>query len=273
MTFIRNFADDRTEQVYLMLFGAGKIGKTTCVLDLVERERDYVVMLSMDGGWKLRVRHNPDAFQKHLVVAEPRTLGAMRKDFKEARFVVEKVAKAGVSRNRIWVCLDTITHAQTLLMAEARKISIKNPRADDARDEYVRDATTDVDWMVNLGHMSEVADALLAMGCNVVVIAHEKEQAVNRKKTGVMIPAIGGQSLSRFMGDADAVLYMTNDGKQRILEPFVDGDLTGDRSGRLGAKETTDLRAIANKMLGLEAPKLAADTEPEKEEAGQAVQA
>jgi len=272
VSFIQSFTDDRTEQVYLLLFGPGKIGKTTCVLDLVERDRDYVVLLSMDGGWKLRVRKNPAAFEKRLVVAEPRTLQEMRKDFQTARFKVQKVVKAGVPRSRIWVALDTITHAQTQLMAEARKINIKNPSAQDSRDEYIRDAQTEVDWMVNLGHMSEVADALLGMRCNIIVIAHEKEQSVQRKRTGVMVPAIGGQSFSRFMGDADAVLKMRSDGHARVLEPFVDGELTGDRSGQLAPIEPPNLRTVADKMLCIGPDKLTSGDDT-KDEAGQAAQA
>lgn len=270
MSFISNFDDGRIDRVYLHIFGAPKIGKTTAVLDLVEHSRDFVILISMDRGHRMRVAQNPALFNKRLAVATPSTLQELREDLRVAKFKVDKAASQGVDRRRIWVCLDTITHTQILLMSEARKINVKNPSSQDRRDEYIRDATTEVDYMVNLGHMSEVADTMVSMPCNSIVLALEKEQSVQRKKTGVMIPAISGQSFTRFMGDADAILRIRADHGERVIEPFVDGELTGDRSGNLAPEEPMDLKRIQQKMLGVSAEKKSLEQDTQQDETGQA---
>lgn len=248
-----NFDDQPlAETVYLHLFGPPKIGKTKMILDLVEKHRDVVLMLSTDRGWRLRVRQNPAIFSKRLYVADVDSLSDIREGLKIMRMKADKGVRQ-LHPSKVWFVMDTITHAQTKLMEEARKINIKNPRADENREEFVRDATTEVDWGVNLGHMGEIANALVGMPCNIIAVSLEKEQSVNRSKTGTMIPAISGQSLTRFMGDADAVLRVDRgDTKNdRVLIPYVDGDLTGDRSGLLEEVEPGDLAMIRDKMLRL----------------------
>ena len=247
-----NFEDQPlAERVYLHIFGPPKIGKTKLVLDLVEKEKNVVLMLSTDGGWRMQVAQNRSGFSKRLYVADANDLT----DIREGLRVMRMKAENGVRKldpSSVWFVFDTVTHAQTKLMEEARKINIKNPGAKDHREEFVRDATTEIDWGVNLGHMGEIANALVGMPCNVIAVSLEKEQSVNRSKTGTMIPAISGQSGSRFLGDADAVLRLEQgEDDERVLIPYIDGNLRGDRSGNLGEVEPANLANIRDKMLGL----------------------
>lgn len=246
MKIMSQFEDQPlAERVYLHIFGVPKIGKTVSILDLVLRDRDVVLMVSADRGWQSRVAQNRKAFSGgRFHVAEVDTLMDLREALKIMRMKVGKAVKA-VEPRRVWFVFDTITHIQTMLMQEARRINIKNPVTEDRRDEYVRDATTEVDYMVNLGHMGEIATALIGMPCNVIAVSLEKEESIKRTKTGVMVPSISGQSGARFLGDADAILRVvkSDDGDDRVFE------VSGDRSGQLDKIEPTNLAKLREKML------------------------
>jgi hypothetical protein len=97
--------------------------------------------------------------------------------------------------------------------------------------------------------MSEVANYLSSLPCNVIINSLSREEYVERRKTGRVLPAITGQSALRFNGDADAILYLNRDDDgNRWLE--CDTETGGDRSGKLGKREPADLIAVSNKMLG-----------------------
>jgi hypothetical protein len=132
-----------------------------------------------------------------------------------------------------------------MLLSEARKISLRNPDAKDDRDEYVRDITTQADWGINLGLMSECANVLNSYPCNIVTICLERESRTSRRPE----PSISGQSKDRIMGDADLImrLVVEKDGR-KFLTSALDG--AGDRSGVLEEAEKPDLIAIRNKIFG-----------------------
>lgn len=249
MSFTRNFAEDPLRgRVYLLLHSEPKVGKTRAVLNLIREHGNYVVMLSFDSG-TLEVRQSPTVFQGKLALATPKNLQEVRKDIEETDLMIEKLYRKGVHRSKIWVCVDTVTALQHKLMIEARKVNVKNPEATDRRREFVRDAVTEIDYNINLVHMGEVADWLAGLACNVVVNALSREETVERKKTGRVVPAISGQSGLRFNGDADAILYLNRDDSgKRWFE--IDSETGGDRSGMLDAKEPADLLRIQRKMLG-----------------------
>jgi hypothetical protein len=254
------------ERVYLHIFGAPKIGKTFSILNLVLDERDVVLLVSADRGWQSRVAQNRKEFSGgRFHVVEVERLMDLREAMKAMRFKADRAIKK-IEPRRVWFVFDTITHIQTMLMQEARRVNIKNPSTQDRRDEYVRDATTEVDYMVNLGHMGEIATALLGMPCNVIAVSLEKEESIARQKTGRMVPHISGQSSARFLGDADAILQVvcTDDGGRQFI-------VTGDRSGQLDEVEPTDLAAIREKMLSRNQPgdKKAAASEDESETAAE----
>lgn len=218
------------------------------VLDLVRNHGDYIVLFSFDEG-TFEVRKEPEVYESKLAIAKPTSLKGLRDDMHEGAMIVERLVKAGVPRWRIWAVVDTVTHMQNRLMVEARQINVKNPDARDIRRDFVRDATTEVDFNINLTHMSEVANFLASLPCNIVVNALSREEYVERKKTGRVLPAITGQSSLRFCGDADAILYLNRDNEgRRWLE--CDGETGGDRSGMLDKREPANLRALAAKMLG-----------------------
>lgn len=267
MGFTKKFTEDPLRnRVYLLVHSDPKVGKTHMVLDLVRKHGDYVVMFSFDEG-TFEVRADPEKYESKLAIAKPTALKGLRDDMHEGAMIVERLVKAGVPRWRIWAVVDTVTHLQNRLMVEARQISVKNPDARDIRRDFVRDATTEVDFNINLTHMSEVANYLASMPCNVIVNALSREEYVERRKTGRVLPAITGQSALRFTGDADAILYLDRNEKgERWLTCDHEGG--GDRSGRLSNREPADLMHIAEKMLGRQnASERPALLEPTNEEA------
>jgi len=249
MTFTKKFTEDPLRnRVYLLVHSEPKVGKTHMVLDLVREHGDYVILFSFDEG-TFEVRKNPEVYESKLAIAKPTSLKMLRDDMHEGAVLIERLVKAGIPRWRIWAVVDTVTHMQNRLMTEARQINVKNPDARDIRRDFVRDATTEVDFNINLAHMSEVANYLSSLPCNVVVNALSKEEYIDRKKTGKVTPAITGQSSNRFCGDADAILYLNrNDGGERWLE--CDPETGGDRSSTLAKREPADLKALVAKMLG-----------------------
>jgi hypothetical protein len=249
MAFTKKFSEDPLRnRVYLLVHSEPKVGKTKMVLDLVRKHGDYVILFSFDEG-TFEVRQTPEVFESKLAIAKPTSLKQLRDDMHEGSMLIERLVKAGVKRWRIWAVIDTVTHMQNRLMVEARQINVKNPDARDVRRDFVRDATTEVDFNINLAHMSEVANYLSSLPCNVIALALSKEEYVERRKTGRVLPAITGQSGLRFSGDADAILYLNrNDKGDRWLE--CDAETGGDRSGALDRKESADLMSVATKMIG-----------------------
>jgi hypothetical protein len=254
---------DSTPRLYLLIYGQGKIGKTRAVLDAVETHGHYMVMLSTDKGL-IYVSQNPEPFNKKLAVAEPRTLEQMRKALKLGEKKVSNLIKQGVPEHKIWFVIDNATHLQQRLMNEARKVFIGSGRGNVQKsNEYEREMTTDMDYQVNLGHMTEIADVLDSIPCNVVVIALEKDEYdKKRETTGRKLPQIGGQPAVRFIGDADAVLHLRRDKKGVAYFQIHDSGAGGDRSGKLDKTEPADVVYVVNKMRARVQLKLPADAEP-----------
>lgn len=274
MPLVRDFEDDPlSKRVVLLVFGPAKIGKTLTALNLVTESRDFVILISVDHG-AFQVRQNPGAYKGRLLRSDADNLVELRRDFKEAKLTVQRLFKQKVDAARIWVVLDTVTHLQTSLMKEARKVAVRNEsnelKQGSMGEEYLREMTIQVDYLVNLGHMAEVMDELLSFPCNVVLNALDKEESkrVGDKsvKTGRTVPSISGsQVTSRVLGDVDAILEIRElqDGA-RVFRTFVDGSTRGgDRSGRLDKFEPLDLKHVREKMLGLSdgARKITAPTE------------
>lgn len=233
----------------VLLYGAPKVGKTRSILDLVKRG-NYVCLMTTDHG-TLEVYRNPTLYKGRLVVAEIYTLNDMRAALAEGKEIVKRLIRAEVNPRDIWACIDTITHLQVMLLAEARKVNLKNPQADadKDRDEYMRDMTMQVDWGINLGMMSEVANLLNSYPCNIVNIALEKEDRTTHRPS----PSLSGQSKSRFEGDADIILRMAVDQQsgRKFQTSVLQG--AGDRSGVLDEVEEPDLIAVRNKVFGEQA--------------------
>lgn len=269
MAFTKKFSEDPLRnRVYLLVHSDPKVGKTHMVLDLVRKHGNYVMLYSFDEG-TFEVRQDPEAFEGKLAIAKPTTLAALRTDMHEGSMMVERLVKSGVPRWKIWVVIDTATHLQQRLMVEARSVNVKNPDARDSRREIVRDAVTEVDYNVNLAHMTEVANWASMLPCNIVINAISKEEFVERRKTGRVLPALSGQSAVRFMGDADAILWLERNDKD-VRSLSCDQATGGDRSGKLESKEPADLMHILHRMLGRDLtseskPELRADNKPEPE--------
>jgi hypothetical protein len=226
------------------MFGPPKIGKTRILLNLVKRG-DYVAMISTDHG-TLEIYRNPSEYQGRLIAAEVYTLQDMRKALEEGKTTVRKLIQNGIPAHKIWVCIDTLTHLQITLLTEARRISLKNPDSKNDHDEYVRDITTQADWGINLGLMSECANMINSYPCNIVSTSLERESRTTRRPE----PSISGQSRDRFLGDADVILRIVcdQDNKRKFHTSVLAG--AGDRSGVLDEIEEPDLMVIRDKIFG-----------------------
>lgn len=257
--FSREFRLEK-RRLSIMLFGSPKIGKTRVLLDLVKRG-NYVALITTDHG-TLEVYRNPTLYKGRLVVAEVYNLTDMRRALEEGKTIVRKLIKNGVPPSKIWACIDTVTHLQIMLLTEARRMSLKNPDTDEDRDDYVRDITTQADWGINLGLMSECANMLNSYPCNIVNIALEKEDRTTHRPG----PSMSGQSRDRFVGDADVILRMVYEAGQgrKFYTSVLDG--AGDRSGVLDEIEEPNLITIRDKIFGAE------DAEKGQEDGNQAAE-
>lgn len=257
--------ETETPRIRMLLYGVPKIGKTRCVLSLAERG-EVVYLVSADRGYVDYVRHK-DKYKTCAVYA-PDGLRGLRKDFDEIRKRVEKVLQKRPA-DHVWVVLDTATHMQQNLLVEARKVELSTNQGSKSQgkvtDEFVRDATTRVDYLVNLGHMAEMADYLLNMPCNVVIIALEREEKDDHNKISRR-PQLGGQSLDRFAGDADVIARMCIEKGVRTFHcKPLGAEMAGDRFDVLDQIELADLAAIRDKVFPREAaPALVANTTPER---------
>lgn len=241
--FSREFKLEK-QRLSVLLFGVPKIGKTRCVLDIVKQD-NYVVLLSTDHG-TLEVYRNPSEYKGRLVVAEIYTLQNMRTALEEGKEMVKKIIQAGIDPSKIWACIDTVTHLQIMLLSEARKMSLRAPESKADRDEYIRDISTQVDWGINLGLMSECANILNSYPCNVINIALERESHITHRPE----PSISGQSRDRFLGDTDLIVRLSYEKAtgRKFLTSALDG--AGDRSGVLDEVEEPNLIAIRDKIFG-----------------------
>lgn len=231
-----------------MVYGQSKIGKTTLVLNLVEpylgkstKEGPVCYLISADRGTK-KIHLAGDRYEGRIAIAYPNTLAEWRETVKELGVRINKVAKFKSAKD-IWIVLDTVTHMQNQLLTESRAIDVKSfsPKRNKgnrgkADDVFVRDATTQVDWNINLTHMGELTNSLLKLPANVLTIALEKEgrDSAGRATYG---PALSGQSREKIVGDADIVARMMvhpKDGDKRVLLVGTgNGSVAGDRTGKL----------------------------------------
>lgn len=240
--FNREFKLEK-QRLSIVLYGPPKIGKTRVLLDLV-MGGDYVALMSTDHG-TLEIYRNPTKYQGRLIAAEIYNLQDMRKALEEGKATVRKLIQNGVPAHKIWVCIDTLTHLQIMLLTEARRMSLKNPDSKADHDEYVRDITTQTDWGINLGLMSECANMLNSYPCNIINTALEHENHTTHRPE----PSLSGQSRDRFLGDADIILRIVceQNNKRTFHTSVLDG--AGDRSGVLKEVEELDLMVIRDKIF------------------------
>lgn len=259
--FERDFSNPSSARLLVLIFGRPKVGKTTTILKLAEQGQ-YIVLLSYDRGARQAVTRNFKKYEGRIAMAEIHGIKEIRKSFSEAVAIVKKLMSSGVEAGKIWVVVDTLTHMQIQLLQEARKINQKDPTSKDLTDEdFIRDFTTQIDWGINLTLMGEQSDALMSLPCNVVYIALEKTEKP-KGQPEKSVPAISGQSLQKFTGDADLILHMVSDDNTRYFETDYRGG-GGDRFGVLNSQEPADLTAIYNKIFGESEEASDSDGEPD----------
>jgi hypothetical protein len=237
----------------LLIFGRPKIGKTHAILDLV-REGHFVILISCDKGARILLHRDAETFDGKVALAEPGGLVSIRKSVAEAAIKVRKLIKAGVPPGKIWLVVDTLTHMQFQFLQEARKIDQKDPSHEDrTAEDFARDFTTQVDWGINLTLMGEQADAINTLPCNKIYIALEKTDKPKGQPEKA-VPALSGQSMHRFMGDADAILHMVQSSGDRYFETDYEGG-GGDRYSILDKREPASVLGIYNKIFNVKEEK------------------
>lgn len=248
--FTNDFSSPGQGTLNILLFGRPKLGKTRAALDLVRHEGHYLILISCDKGARVHLHREPKVFGGKVALSEPRGLVEIRKAVHEGAMKVRQLIKKGVEPGQIWIVVDTLTHMQFQFLQEARKIDQKDPTHEDRRDEdFARDFTTQVDWGINLTLMGEQADMLNTLPCNKIYIALEKTEKP-KGQSEKPAPALSGQSMHRFTGDADAILHMVQDNDERYFETDYAGG-GGDRYGLLEGREPSDLLGIYNKIFGV----------------------
>lgn len=258
--FTSDFSKQGQATTNLLIFGRPKIGKTHAILDTVRKRGDFVILISCDKGARTLLHREPDVFQGKVALAEPRGLVEIRKTVNEAAIKVRTLIKKGVEPGKIWIVVDTLTHMQFQFLQEARKIDQKDPTHEDRKaEDFARDFTTQVDWGINLTLMGEQADALGTLPCNKVYICLEKTDKPKGQPEKA-VPALSGQSLHRFTGDAEAILHMVQENGERYFDSSYDGG-GGDRSSTLSAREPADLLHVYNKIFGVSEKQLASSSE------------
>jgi hypothetical protein len=251
--FTSDFSAPGQATTNLLIFGRPKLGKTRAALDVVRTDGHFVILISCDKGARVHLHREPAVFDGKVALAEPRGLVEIRHAIHEAAMKVRKLIKSGVEPGKIWIVVDTLTHMQFQFLQEARKIDQKDPTHEDRKDEdFARDFTTQVDWGINLTLMGEQADMINPLPCNKIYIALEKTDKP-KGQAEKAVPALSGQSMHRFTGDADAILHMIQDGDNRVFQTTYAGG-GGDRYGLLASHEPVDLIAIYNKIFGVKAP-------------------
>lgn len=238
---------EKEQKLKILLFGRPKVGKTWTVLKLAE-SGDYVLLISTDQGCA-KVYQHPEKY-KTAKVAEVSGLFEIREALLEVRELVHKGIKKDIPAKRMWVVVDTITHLQSKVLTEGRSISARFATAKDRKhlpDDYVRDMLTQIDWGINLALMSEVADSLVTLPCNLIYIALEK---MENRGPSIPVPVISGQSRERFLGDADIILRMVESEKGKREFKVSSSDGSGDRFDVLNTTEPADLHYIQKKVFG-----------------------
>lgn len=239
-------ADPFVRRLVWLIYGVPKVGKTSLILDMIEKTKDIAYVISADKGTK-RAGMDPQKYKGRLAIAYPGSLREYRDSINEMESRIKAVTQK-VSPERVWAVIDTINAMQIQLLAEGRKLSVTSAKSGRGRiedaDEYVRDAVTQVDYNVNLGLMAELTNAVMRLPCNVVFIALEKQEDRDGSKTA--IPALSGQSKEKVTGDADVIARMTIvDGKRKLCIQPGAGWYAGDRTGIYQAEEEPDLHALA----------------------------
>jgi hypothetical protein len=261
------FITDPTNDPYLgrhiyMIYGVPGTGKTSAILNLIEQHPDQkVYYLSVDKGLTKLRDMNPAGFEAKykgkMAWAYINGLRDMREALIELRDVKIKNLMTKVSSDNIWCVIDTVSHLQSQLLAEARKLDVSKGNKKGGKiqddDEYVRDLLTQVDYNVNLGHMVEITNAMLALPCNVVFLALEKNDT-DRYDRKIAVPALSGQSREKICGDTDVIARMViENGERKFFVQPGDGFYAKDRLGKLDPVEPPDFWALHQKITKKEA--------------------
>ena len=233
---------------------------TSLLVNLLDQTTDHVVyLMSVDKGNK-RISMAAEKYGGRMALDFPTRLKEFRKSINEvAQRAGAVAAKRGAGK--VWVVVDTVTHMQMFLMAEARTFDVKEsnkpsgkaPSQPPGEDEiYVRDMTTRADYNINLTHMVELSNQILKIPCNIVFMALEKQFKSEKTGNEVTMVALSGQSKDKILGDSDIIARMVEGGggSRVFITAPGNGVEAGDRNGKLGTSEPADLLKMYNKIYG-----------------------
>lgn len=250
--FVTNLSTDPFGgKIIFCIYSQEKLGKTTLIYKMLkEHPETRVYLVSADNG-DTASRLDPTPYQGRLAVARPKTLREWRLTMNELKANI----KASIIKNKpsnVWAVIDHVTAMQGELLTESRKLAVQLGKSgkgniDTAGDEYSRDMLTQVDYNVNLGHMIEITNELLALPCNIVMFGLEKKGFEGAPIT----ISLAGQGKAKVLGDADVIARLVvGDKDTRVLLCRPGDDFqAGDRTGKLAAVEPADLWALREKIF------------------------
>lgn len=219
----------------LGLYGAPGSGKTSSLLDLA-RCKNVVFLVSVDTraasaarfekdevykGWlKIKyIRFDPGNQTDVAIKAKGLRFSFREKLGRVLSSIYDQEIPALLQKNprltpgRIWVAIDTMTHLQQNLLAEAQEVQVgqASPTGKKVLDDgYAvdRELTTQPEWGANAAVLSKIMNYLLEQPYNLVLTMFEKNDKDYKNVTRVQ-PALQGASLQRIMGDLDVILHLT----------------------------------------------------------------
>lgn len=239
-------------KINFCIYSAEKIGKTTMVFKMLkEHPEARVYLISADNG-DTAARLDPAPYQGRLAIARPKTLKEWRDTLKELKVKVQSSIAKGTIAGNVWAVVDHVTSMQGELLSESRKLAVSVGKSGkgniaEAGDEYSRDMLTQVDYNVNLGHMTEITNELLSLPCNVLMLGLEKKGFDG----GPYSINLSGQGKAKVLGDADVIARLVvgdKDSRVLICHP-TDDTQAGDRTGKLAKFEPPDLWALRQKIF------------------------
>ena len=262
MAFVTDLAGDPVgNRVVFGLYGRPGTGKTTLFLDLVRcpegvAPKDHTAdptsqrlcLFSADKG-TLAVTLNPEPYQGRLAISRPDSLRELRKDLREVDMRIARMVDKGTSPRRIWAVVDTTTALQTMLLTEARKIDVTGARKGKGgriEDDYERDMVTPADYTINLTHVAEVVNALLALPCNIGFTFLEKTEKDEKRGTSIKVPMMSGQARELVVGHCDVLARVEKpgEGEERLMHVSPSPEFDGkDRTGRLDKVELVERKS------------------------------
>lgn len=186
------------------LIGQPKVGKTTVLLDLLEKglgtkEGEFVYIISTDRGLRGMARRDP-RIKKRMMLSTDTSYAGVKDAIDEIRERVEAQIAKGAPASHRWVVLDHVTDLANKFLAESRRVSLKGSGTVRSKNQ-VREQATQTDYGMLLTWMTEIMAKLIEIPANKVIIGLEEQDYATKLPTLQM----SGKSQGHVLGCCDVI--------------------------------------------------------------------